>query len=98
MQDAQARAAQAFAATDPPVVFCRWSEPLEARRDLRAALLFQPLEPAELLQLPLQDVAECRQVPDIQRRVVEKLRSQRALGPVGLLAILVERDAEMLIQ
>src|SRR5690606_37076640 len=98
VQHAEARATQALAAADAPVVLRGWSKAFEARFDLRAALLLEPAEAAEALELAREDVAQCGQVPHVERGVIEQLRRERALGPVGLLAVLVERDAEMLIE
>src|SRR6185295_12339773 len=98
MEHALARTAQALAAADAPVVFGGRGKPLEAGRNLRRALLLEPLDAAEPFQFALQDVAQRRQVPDIEGGVVEQLGRDRSFGPVGFLAVLVEGDAEVLIE
>ena len=98
MEHREARAAEAIAAADAPVVLGGRREAVEARGDLGAALLVEPIEAAELLELAAQDVAQSGQVPDIERGVVEELGRDGALGPVGLLAGLVDGDGEVLLQ
>jgi hypothetical protein len=57
VQHAEPGAAQPFAAADPPVVLRRGRETFEAGLDLRAALLLEPVHPAEPLELAGEDVA-----------------------------------------
>ena len=90
-------AAETFAPADAPVVFRGGGKALESGDDLGPALLLQPLESPEFLELALEDVAQGGQVPDIERRVIEQFRGDGAPGswPSGHP---VERDAEMLLQ
>src|SRR5690606_10457794 len=66
--------------------------------DLAAALLLEPVEPVEFDQFTCEDVAQLRQVPDVERGVVEQLLGQGALGPVGLLRLLGQFDVEVVLQ
>ncbi len=98
VEHAEPGAAQPLAATDAPVVLRRGREAGRAGLDLGAALLLKPVEPVELLQLAGQEIAQLRQVPDVERGVGEKFWGDGPRGPVGLLAGLVDRDAEMVLQ
>jgi len=66
--------------------------------DLRAALLVEPVKTVKLGQFFREDVAQGGQVPDVEAGVIEKLGRDRAGGPVGLLARLVDGDAEMILE
>ena len=98
VEHAEAGTAKAFAAADAPVVVGGGREALAAGGNLRAALLLEPLGAAEAHEFAQEDVAEGGQVPDVERGVGEQFRRDGTLGPVGFLAVLVERDAKMLLE
>ena len=98
VQDTEAGAAQALAAADAPVVLRRRGEAGRPGLDLGAALLLQPVHPVQLGELAREQVAQGGQVPDVEGGVVEQLGRDGPRGPVGLLARLVDGDAEMVLQ
>ena len=98
VERAEARAAQALAAADAPVIVGGRGEARGARLDLRAALLLKPVEAVELGELLREQVAQGGQVPDVEGGVVEQLGRDGPRGPVGLLAGLVDGDAEMVLE
>ena len=90
--------ANALGLADPPVVLSGFGETVGPGFDLGAALLLEPVQPPELLEVARQQIAQGRQMPDVQRGIVEKLGRQRPPRPVCLLAVLVELDPEMILQ
>src|ERR1019366_1127742 len=98
VEHAEAGAAEAFAAADTPVVVGGGRKAGGAGLDLRAALLLEPGDTVKLGELAEENVAQRRQMPDVERGVVEEFRRDRALGPVGFLAGLVDRGAEVILE
>lgn len=98
VEDAEAGAAETFAAADAPIGLGGGRETGGAGVDLGAALLLKPIEAAEFLEVAFEDVAERREVPDVEGGVVEEFRRDGALGPVGFLAGFVDGDAEVLFE
>lgn len=98
VEDTEAGAAEAFAAADAPIGIGGGRETGGAGLDLRTALLLEPIETAEFLEVAFEDVAEGREVPDIEGGVIEELRRNGALGPVGFLAGFVDSNAEVLFE
>jgi 7-cyano-7-deazaguanine synthase len=90
--------AEAFAAADAPVVFVGRGKPFRADQYLALALLLEPFEAAERAEFVPENIAQGGQMQHIERGVVEQALAERALRPVCLLAVLVERDAKMLFE
>ena len=60
--------------------------------------MVEPIQAIESGEFAREQVAQCRQVPDVETGVIEEFRRDRATGPVGFLAVFVELDVEMFFE
>ena len=70
VKDAEAGAAEALAAPNAPIDVGGGSKAGRPGLDLGAALLLQPILAAEFLEVPLENVPEGGEMPDVEGRVV----------------------------
>ena len=60
--------------------------------------MVEPREAVEFAEFAREKIAEGGEVPDVERGVVEEFRRDGAAGPVGLLAVFIELDAEVFLE